>query len=415
MKTWITYLAAFFLALATALLTGDFSWSYTVFSTAGTIAVSFASLLAVLMVLISLTGAVASLRKDRAGGKVVTWSLLWGIVCTIMLPLLTALLSAVFPFTFPVSSTAGIGTVQDSYVPYVFANNWNLLFSGNIAAIFSSATDLMLPLLLFAFIAGCALKPDADVIKPAYITVNSFSEVLYRLARAISTFGYVFAYITSTLLFITIYQEKTFFVDANFSLCLIIIPAAFSLIILPVLFEIFTKGKRNPYKILYRNIAAQITAFSSGSYIVSMPYIMAGERCNDGVQKRIVGSTTSLFYIIGRGGSAAVSAFAVIGILSNVTAAPVSLENSLIIALVCALCSFAGCFAGSGMEVMFITIASLKLLNINVYSAELTVLGILPLVSGLASLIDSQIALLGASVCSNKTGTEVIPPYGDII
>ena len=62
MKTWITYLAAFFLALATALLTGDFSWSYTVFSTAGTIAVSFASLRAVLMVLISLTGAVASLR-----------------------------------------------------------------------------------------------------------------------------------------------------------------------------------------------------------------------------------------------------------------------------------------------------------------------------------------------------------------
>ena len=118
MKTWITYLAAFFLALATALLTGDFSWSYTVFSTAGTIAVSFASLLAVLMVLISLTGAVASLRKDRAGGKVVTWSLLWGIVCTIMLPLLTALLSTVFPFSFPVSSTAGIGTVQDSYVPY---------------------------------------------------------------------------------------------------------------------------------------------------------------------------------------------------------------------------------------------------------------------------------------------------------
>ena len=189
----------------------------------------------------------------------------------------------------------------------------------------------------------------------------------------------------------------------------------FSLIILPVLFEIFTKGKRNPYKILYRNIAAQITAFSSGSYIVSMPYIMAGERSNDGVQKRIAGSTTSLFYIMGRGGSAAVSAFAVIGILNNVTAAPVSIENSLIIALECALCSFAGCFAGSGMEVMFITIASLQLLNINVYSAELTILGVLPLVSGLAALIDSQIALLGASICSNKTGTEVIPPYGDII
>ena len=67
------------------------------------------------------------------------------------------------------------------------------------------------------------------------------------------------------------------------------------------------------------------------------------------------------------------------------------------------------------MEVMFITIASLKLLNINVYSAELTILGVLPLVSGLAALIDSQIALLGASICSNKTGTEVIPPYGDII
>lgn len=415
MKTWITYLTALFLALATALLTGDSFWSYAVFSTAGTIAVSFASVLALLMMFVSLAGAAASLRKDRAGGKVVSSSLAWGILCTLLLPLLCALLSLVFPFSFPVSSTAGIGSVSDSYVPSVFISSWNLLFSGNVADVFSNAQSLLFPVILFAFIMGWALKPDADVIKPAYITVNSFSEVLYRLARALSAFGYIFAYITSTLLFIEIYQEKTFFVDYNFSLCLVLVPAAFSLIILPVLFEIFTKGKRNPYKILYRNIAAQVCAFSTGSYIVTMPYLMAGERYNNGVQKRIATSTTGLFYFAGRGGTAALSTFAVIGILTNVTSAPLSAAQTLIIAAACALCSFTGCFAGAGMEVMFITIASLKILDINVYSAELTVLGILPLISGLAALLDSQIALLGASVCSRRTGTEVIPPYGDII
>ena len=100
-------------------------------------------------------------------------------------------------------------------------------------------------------------------------------------------------------------QEKTFFVDAAFSTMLVVTPIILSFVLLPVIFEAFTRGKKNPYKILYRNTASQLTALTSGSYIASMPYIMAGERINDGVQKRIASTTSPLYYIIGHGGSAA--------------------------------------------------------------------------------------------------------------
>ena len=398
MKTWITYLTSLLLGLATALLLGDAAWSLPLFGTLYTLAINTGTLLALAMVVVSTTSAFASLRKDGLGSRTAGISLAWTLVTALALPLMTGLVCAAFPVVFPVSTTAGSGSVAPSYVSSVFANAWQLTTSGDPTVYLSAADSFLVPVVLLALVMGWALKPDADIIKPAYITMNSLSEVMYRIARATSYFGYFLVFLTSCYMFSVTYQEKTFFVDGTFSALLVAVPLCLSLVVLPVLFEIFTKGKGNPYKTLYRNLACQIAALTSGNYIFSMPFTMAGARYNDGVQKRISSSTSSLFYLFTRGGSAAVATFSIIAL----------------IALACALMSFVASLS-SGFEIMFITIAAMKLMGIDLFSAEVTMLGLLPLLSGLGTMVDTQIALLGSAIVARRIGVDVCPSYKDIM
>lgn len=414
MKTWITYLASLFLGLATALLLGDSAWSLPVFGTLYSLAVNTGALLALAMVVVSTTSAIASLRKDALGSKTAGISLLWTLVTALVLPLLTGLVAGAFPVAFPVSTTAGSGSVSSTYVSSVFVNAWQLTTSGDPVLFLSAADSFLVPVVLLALIVGWALKPDADIIRPAYITMNSLSEVMYRIARAISYFGYILVYLTSCYMFTMTYQEKTFFVDAAFSALLVIIPLSMSLIVLPVLYEIFTGAKGNPFKTLYRNIACQAAALTSGNYIFTMPFTMACTRYNDGVQKRIASSTSSLFYLFTRGGSASIATFSVIALIASVTGAAVDIPTCLLIALACALMSFVASLS-SGFEIMFITIAAMKVMGIDLYSAEVTMLGLLPLLSGLGTLVDTQIALLGSAVVARRSGVDVCPSYKDIM
>ncbi len=415
MKTWISYLAALFMGLATVLLLGDTLWFLPVISCFHSIALSAGTILSLLMIIFSLTGAVASLCKDRAGGKLVSSSLIWGLVCAILLPMVSAMLCVAFPTVFPVSSTAGGGSVSPTYLASVFKDAFNITFSGNMASyLLYAAADFIIPVIILAFVIGLALRPTADVIKPAYITINSFSEVMFRLARTLNVFGFIFIYFTSCYTFTVVYQEKTFFVNARFSLLMLAIPLILALGVLPLLFAIFTRGRKNPYKSIYRNLASELAAFTSGNYIFTMPFLMAGERHNDGVQKRIAVSSTSLYCIIGRGGSAAVATFALLCVITNVTGTPVSANVAAIIALCATLASFASCIS-RGFEIMFIVVAAMKLCNINLYSAEITILGLFPLLSGLGCLLDCIIAVLGATIASKKLGVDLTPPYEDIL
>ena len=107
MKSWITYLTSLFLALATALLLGDTTWILPLLYGLSDVAVNVGSLMALVMVALSTSSAVASLRKDRMGGQVVSSSILWALFTAILLPLFASLVAAAFPVAFPVSTTAG--------------------------------------------------------------------------------------------------------------------------------------------------------------------------------------------------------------------------------------------------------------------------------------------------------------------
>ena len=72
-------------------------------------------------------------------------------------------------------------------------------------------------------------------------------------------------------MFVDIYQEKTLFAAPEYAVLIMVTLAVSVLVALPLLFGIFTKFKKNPYRVLYRSLASVLTAFASGNIIPTVP------------------------------------------------------------------------------------------------------------------------------------------------
>lgn len=414
MKTWITYLASILLGLATTLLLGDSIYISSLISTLSQIVMNVGLLLFIPLVLVGFSSGVASLRKDNLGSNNLKGIVLWSVVTALILPICATLLFTLYPVAFPVTSTAGQESFSDSLLVSMFSSAGNQLLSGNPFYTLATASSFILPIVIISWILGYALKPNADVIKPAYSIVNSFSEVMFRLSRAYTVLGYIIVYIASTQTFIALYQEKTVFVAPKFVAIFTSITALTSLIIIPIIYAIITKGKRNPYKDTFRSLSAMFMALTTSNILVTAPVIESTSRHNNGVQKRTASTATPLFILIGKGGTAVITTLSVLAILTSVTGSKIDINTTIIVALVSAIASFASSLA-PGFEVMFTSILVFKLTNVSLYGAEMTIMGLLPFVNGLAVMLDAQIAMLGNVVAARFIKTDIKPPYKDIL
>ncbi len=414
MKTWITYLAALFMGLATTLLFGDSVYISSVLSTLSGLVGSIGVLLFIPLVLIGFSAGVASLRKDGLGGKNLAGIISWSVVTAVLLPVISALLFTLHPVSFPVSSTAGYEAFPESFITSVFTSAGRELLMSNVYYTLATSTGFILPVVIIAWILGYALKPNADVIKPAYMTINSFSEVMFRLSRTYTVFSYIIVYIASAQFFTGLYQEKTVFVAPEFLIVFLSVTAILSLIVLPILYAVFTKGKRNPYKDTFRSISAMTAGLTTSNILTVAPIAEATGRHGNGVQKRVSATAVPLFTMIGRGGTASITALSALALITAVTGNAPDIRTALIIASFSALASFTTSIA-TGFEVMFTLLIVFRMSGISLYGAEMTVLGILPLVNGLAIMLDAQIMMLGSVVASRFIRTDVKPPYKDIL
>lgn len=414
MKTWITYLTALLMGLATALLLGDSPAVSPVLSVLSKISIDIGILLFIPMLFITFSSGIASLRKDRLTCKAAGNTILWSIVTAVILPVIAAILIRLFPVPFPVSSSAGMAPFADGFPLAVISGAASSMLTGNFFYVLASTTSFLLPVIVLAWIFGLALKPNADVIKPAYVTMNSLSEVFYRIARTYTVFGSLLVYCTSSSFFTRIYQEKTVFVSFSFTGVFVIITFALGLVVLPLIYLAFTRGKRNPYRDIIYSLAPMIAGLTSGSAVFAAPMIESTARHNLGVQKRVSSTAVPVLIIIGKAGSAAIATLSVISLIYVVTGSVPSLGVCLIVALASAAASYVSS-AAAGFESVFITLCVLKMTGITLYGGEMTLIGLLPLLSGLGTAIDTEIALLGAGCAGVSLETDINPIYKDIV
>ena len=415
MKTWVTYIAALLMGLATALLFGDSPAALTTVSAISSFMVNLGTCIAIPVMVFTFASGTASLGKDRKGGKVLAASVLWAVATTVALSLLAVLVSMAVSVPFPVTSSAGSpqGTLT-GHVSYMVANAVTSLFPRNAFWILTTATYFIVPSIIVSWILGLALRPTADIIRPAYTTMNSFSEVMYRISRTCAVYGFFLVYASSSYTFISIYQEKTIFAAPLFAILLAVGAAAAVLILLPVLYAVFTGFKKNPYKILYRSISPALAGFSSSNAVSIMPAEIATARYSLGVQKRIASVSVPVLTIIGKGGTAFASAISIIALFNATTGTAPSLSVMLIAAGAAALMSFISS-ASIGTETALVTVLALRIIGINLYGAENALIAFLPLIGGIGIMIDSLIATLGSNVAACFVETDLEVPYKDTL
>ena len=415
MKTWITYTAAILMGLATALLFGNAEYASGILSSISSFLVSLGIFITIPVILLTIPSGIASLGKNRKGGRCAGAIVLWAVASALILSLTAAVVYRFNPVTFPVTSTAGSapGTLS-THVSYMLSAASSSLYPMNAFWSIASTTYLIVPVIIISWILGLSIRPSADVIRPAYTVMNSFAEVMYRISRTYTVYGFFLAYIASASMFVDIYQEKTLFAAPEYAVLIMVTLAVSVLVALPLLFGIFTKFKKNPYRVLYRSLASVLTAFASGNIIPTVPMNESIARQNNGVQKRVASTAVPFLAVIGRGGAAAIS---VVTMLPLFQATAGSVPETSVIAIAAgtaALVSFLAS-ASAGTEIALVTVLSLNMLGINLYGAENAVIALLPLLGGCAAAIDAYSAALGSSVAAVFIDTDTEIPYSDII
>ena len=415
MKTWITYIAAMLMGLATSLLFGTFTQTAGILSSVSSYMISLGVFISIPVIFITLASGTASLMKDKKGKKVFGFSLLWSVVTAIILAFAAAVVFIAKPEGFPVTSSAGSapGTLL-SHVSYMMSSAGSAMYPLNAFWTLASTTRFILPLIIISWILGLALKPSADIIRPAYTTMNSFSEVMYRVSRTYTVYGFFLVFITSASFFTDVYQEKTIFAVPEYAKLLTIAAIAAVIIVLPLLYAIFTGFRKNPYKVLYRSIASMLMGFTTSNIVAAIPVNESIARQNLGVQKRIASTATPLLSVIGKGGSAFVAVLTMLTLFTETTESMPSASVIAITAITAAAVSFASSVS-AGTEIAIITVITLQLLGINLYGAENAIVAFLPILGGLATMIDSLIVSFGNSVVATAVGTDVEIPYRDTI
>lgn len=363
-----------------------------------------AALLFLVVSFVTIASGTASLRKNRLGGRTVRITIFWAVVTTLILSMLGVILANGIPQIFPVSSSAGGNYTE---VLSSFTSSTDALDSGSIIGKF------FLPLVFAAFILGAALTPSSDVIRPAYTVMNSFSEAVYRIQRTAAYFGAFYVYVAGTAFFLNIWQEKTAFVSPKPFVALALSVLLVIMVVLPLLYAIFTGFRKNPYGVVGRGLAGLLTAFLSSNIYASSLMGESLSRSNMGIQKRISSTATPLSILIARGGTAFVSTLTTVTLLKTL-GAEISTFALVILALTISGLSLVSSFF-PGVEIAVVSVFTIRFLNINVYGAEAAIVALLPILNGFAVMIDVLISFMASAIVGARTKTDAKIPLKDTI
>lgn len=351
----------------------------------------------------TMTAGTASLtRKKGENGFVWLSSIFWALFTAVALSIAGSIVFRAFPTAFPVSSTLP-KTAEDATVLYQSLTSSTLTRIGQANPVSANAfinliksVDCLLPVAFIALVFGYAIRPTSEIIRPAYITMNSISEVMFRLSKNIARFLWVGIFFISGTWFERLWTDGTVFESWRFVVLCCIAGFGGILVIVPFIYAVATGFRRNPYRQICRMFSAATAAFFSGNYLFSQSALYTDCRINLGIQKKVVSTALPIHSIITKGGSALISTLCTCSLVYAIGGSLPTAVQTMTIALACTLASFICCIH-AGYEVVFASAFALGLLKIDISGAEFAIIGLLPLLNGMALLFDTLLAGLGTS------------------
>ncbi|MHC1691656.1 MAG: cation:dicarboxylase symporter family transporter [Sphaerochaetaceae bacterium] len=416
MKTWITYLAAVAMGLSATLLLGDYAIFTTIMEYTSAVLMDVGLFILFPMVFIIFTSGIAALRRHARTVTMFSTTIFWSLLTAVILSGFSAAIFLVFPKGVDHITTMGSDvSALTAIAPLEISQLIPLLIARNSFVQFFITDKFLLPLLMVAFLLGIALKPDMEIVRPAYVVMNSFSEALFRLARMFTLFSAFCIGVISCHWFNTLDAEELFFKNLRFFSVMGIGLFAALFILLPLLYTLATRFRGgNPYRILGGVLSACVVGFFTSNILYTATPLIATSRQNNGVQKSVVGTTVPLYSLIGRGGSALVATIAIISLTMSVQGAVPPLRILMYTAGLSTLFSML-CSIHLGYEVLFIVTMVLRTLGIDLQGAQMMVVLLLPLLNGAGLVLDTAIAAFGSAYTSRTIGPRTPVAYRDIL
>lgn len=400
MKTWITYPAAILLGFSAHMLLGGWGPYETLLDVVVPYARELGLFILFPVVFVLFASATASLRRYKDTAVVFSSTILWGLFTTLLLSFSGMALALVLPNGLAGFAAASPAMAAERF--FDFSMLGSLFVSRNAFAQFTASDITLLPVMILALLAGIALRPDKEAIRPAYVTLNSFAEAMLRLSRLFTIIVGALLMFISADWFRTAGITQLLTGSAWYLLGLLIAAVAAVIVIIPLFFVLLSLLKGgNPFRVLLGVFPALLASGFSGSLLFGATPLIALSQHNAGNRKRVAGISVPILTIIGRGGSAMIATFTIIHLILAMGASSLSMRMMVFIALFSALFSFASSFSPS-FEVPFIIMMVLK--GIDVRSADLAVGGLLVLlpVISLASLVIDAAAVAFGSTFSSR-------------
>ena len=399
MKTWLTYLAAAAMGIAFELTFGNnasFVWSMGILSE---IVLKLGIFIVFPLAFFSMSAGTASLsRKKGIGSFVIISSVLWAALSAIVLSFFGALLFRVFPVTITASSDLSGNSEQVAALFESLTNMYSAVnpLSVNSFVNFIKTGDCLLPVLFLALVFGFALRPTSEIIRPAYITLNSISEAMFRLARKVSKLLWLGVFFLAGTWLDKLWTDGTVFTSWKFITLLCISLMVLLLVLVPLLYALCTGFRRNPYRQIMRLFSSAVAAFFSGNCLFCQSTLYTDCRVNMGIQKSVVSTALPVHSILTKGGTALISTLCTCSFVYAANGTIPSFTQIVTISFACTLVSFVCCLH-TGFEVLLGTAFAIKLLKINISGFELVIVSLLPLLNGIALLFDVLLSGLGTS------------------
>ncbi len=191
-------------------------------------------------------------------------------------------------------------------------------------------SDFAIPVLAFAFAIGLAMAHDTVAARPLAYLLDSASRVLYTVNTFITELIGIFLIplgarslhiLSSTL------SDGAF---GTFALLLGGFAMLVLLIVLPVT-AYFLGGRKNPYPLIFSNLASMLASVTTGNLRFSTGTALREASENLGVKRRYNSLSMPIGLVFGRAGTALVSAMALVIILSSYSPVVISGLNLLVI------------------------------------------------------------------------------------
>ena len=415
MKTWLTYLAAAAMGLAFELTFRDSLLFVSCMNFMADVVMKLGVFLVFPLAFFTMASGTASLSRRRGRTSFVWLStIFWAILTSLVLSACAALVFRILPAAFPVTSTTPTTANQYSALTSgLYSSTATKLVTANPLSVnsffnFIKSSDCLIPVIFISLIFGYALRPTTEVIRPAYITLNSISEAMFRLARLVARFLWIGIFFLSGSWFYSLFRDGSVHYSWRFLILCILVALVVLFAAIPLLFSLATGFKRNPYKQISRLIPAAVASFFSVNYLFAQCTLYTDCRTNLGIQKNVVSTALPLHSVLTKGGSALISTMCTCSLVYAINGSLPTLLQTLTVAFACTLVSFVSCLH-AGYEVLFTVSFALGLLNLNLEGMEISVIGLLPLINGIALMIDVMLAGLGTSftACHLKTDCNI--------